>query len=275
MPSSGILRCVALVRTDVSEELSASIIRVPRLGELGTTLAVTSNWRTLRRNTNWSVFWSREPFLEDNARKENRKDRGVIETSAINKNQWHIEPNLEPDSSRPSGMVRALSTRTSRCCQICSCTLRYATPTTKYRSAAQSSFCRQDSVSAENAEVCLRITLYLKYLWGLRLVTLQIADDGGPTLRAQPLIKPQFYCANKCSDVKMTQDFAQTYHQDNHNPHYVSSCPIVPVWCFDAPRSRGPDYWTRNRTHFTDGAAAYNTPLQFTVCPLANRNYSL
>jgi hypothetical protein len=42
MASSGILRRVAFVRTDVSEELSASFIRVTRLGELGTTLAVTS-----------------------------------------------------------------------------------------------------------------------------------------------------------------------------------------------------------------------------------------
>jgi hypothetical protein len=33
---------VALVRTDVSEELRASIIRVTRIGELGT-LAVTAN----------------------------------------------------------------------------------------------------------------------------------------------------------------------------------------------------------------------------------------
>jgi hypothetical protein len=41
------LHHVALVRTDVSEELSASVIRVTRLGELGTTLAVTSNRRTL------------------------------------------------------------------------------------------------------------------------------------------------------------------------------------------------------------------------------------
>jgi hypothetical protein len=36
------LRRVTLVRTDVSEELSASFIRVKRIGELGTTLAVTS-----------------------------------------------------------------------------------------------------------------------------------------------------------------------------------------------------------------------------------------
>jgi hypothetical protein len=42
MPSSGMSRHVDLVRTDVSEELSACIIRVRRIGELGT-LAVTSN----------------------------------------------------------------------------------------------------------------------------------------------------------------------------------------------------------------------------------------
>jgi hypothetical protein len=48
MASSGMLRGVALVRTDVSEELSASFIRVTRISELGTTLAVTSNRRTLR-----------------------------------------------------------------------------------------------------------------------------------------------------------------------------------------------------------------------------------
>jgi hypothetical protein len=51
MASSGMLRSVALVRTDVSEELSASFIRVSRISELGTTLAVTSNRRTLLRNT--------------------------------------------------------------------------------------------------------------------------------------------------------------------------------------------------------------------------------
>jgi hypothetical protein len=51
MMPSGMLRRVALVRTDVSEELSASFIRVTRLGELGTTLAVSSNRRTLRASS--------------------------------------------------------------------------------------------------------------------------------------------------------------------------------------------------------------------------------
>jgi hypothetical protein len=49
--SSGMLRRVALVRTDVSEEPGASFIRVTRIGELGTTQAAASNRRTLRRNT--------------------------------------------------------------------------------------------------------------------------------------------------------------------------------------------------------------------------------
>jgi hypothetical protein len=40
MSSSGILHQVAIVRTNVSEETSASIIRVTRIGELGTTLAM-------------------------------------------------------------------------------------------------------------------------------------------------------------------------------------------------------------------------------------------
>jgi hypothetical protein len=56
---------LALVRTYVSEELSVSIIRVARIDELGTTLAVSSNRRTLRRN----IF-----FTSENA------DRSLIQT---------------------------------------------------------------------------------------------------------------------------------------------------------------------------------------------------
>jgi hypothetical protein len=49
MGSFRMLCYVTLVRTDVSEELSASIIRVTRIIELGTTLAVASNQCTLGR----------------------------------------------------------------------------------------------------------------------------------------------------------------------------------------------------------------------------------
>jgi hypothetical protein len=48
----------ALVRTDVSEEPSASFIKVTRIGELMKTLAVTSNRRNLRRNTTCIVTYS-------------------------------------------------------------------------------------------------------------------------------------------------------------------------------------------------------------------------
>jgi hypothetical protein len=41
------LHHVAIVRTDVSEIRSGSIIRVTGIGEIGSALAVTSNRRTL------------------------------------------------------------------------------------------------------------------------------------------------------------------------------------------------------------------------------------
>jgi hypothetical protein len=41
------LNSVAVVSTDVSQEYSASIIGVTRLGEMGTMLGLSSNWRTM------------------------------------------------------------------------------------------------------------------------------------------------------------------------------------------------------------------------------------
>jgi hypothetical protein len=61
MVSSGLLRRVALIRTDVSEEPGATFI-----GELGTTQAATSNRRTLRSVRQW---WRQVPpkrrFLQE------------------------------------------------------------------------------------------------------------------------------------------------------------------------------------------------------------------
>jgi hypothetical protein len=52
-----LLRRVALVRTDVSEEHISSIIKVTRIGELGTTLAATINRSMLRRNTKYTKYY--------------------------------------------------------------------------------------------------------------------------------------------------------------------------------------------------------------------------
>jgi hypothetical protein len=49
------LRLVAFVRTDISEERIASIIRETIIGELGTALALTISRLTLRRNIRRSI----------------------------------------------------------------------------------------------------------------------------------------------------------------------------------------------------------------------------
>jgi hypothetical protein len=56
MPSSGMLRRVALVRADGSEESIASTIRVTRIGELWATLAVTSERSTLHHFTGVGIL---------------------------------------------------------------------------------------------------------------------------------------------------------------------------------------------------------------------------
>jgi hypothetical protein len=56
MPSSGLLRHVAVVRTNVSEEHIAFIIRVTRIDELGTALAVTSKQSHHQGDKIWQVW---------------------------------------------------------------------------------------------------------------------------------------------------------------------------------------------------------------------------
>jgi hypothetical protein len=82
MASSGMLRRVALVRTDESEERNASFIRVTGIGELGTTL-VTPVSVTLKkealRSSEMSVLtratWSNIPedVILHSHRRENLK----------------------------------------------------------------------------------------------------------------------------------------------------------------------------------------------------------
>jgi hypothetical protein len=57
------LRRMALLRTDVSVEVSASFIRVKGIGELGTTLAVTSNRHSVRRLLVTARFVLSSPIL--------------------------------------------------------------------------------------------------------------------------------------------------------------------------------------------------------------------
>jgi hypothetical protein len=57
MVSSGLLRHVALVRTDVSEEPGASFISVTKIGEPGTTQAATSNRLTLVASCSLCCSW--------------------------------------------------------------------------------------------------------------------------------------------------------------------------------------------------------------------------
>jgi hypothetical protein len=71
MVSSGLLRRVALVRTDVSEERGASFIRVTTIGELGKTQAATSNRHTLMKEAPGS---SKTSVLTRATRRTNPED---------------------------------------------------------------------------------------------------------------------------------------------------------------------------------------------------------
>jgi hypothetical protein len=90
MPSSGMLYRVALVRIDVSEELSASIIRVTRIGELGTKLVATSNRRTLRRKTksraSYAIVVPSSPILVTPMMEELSSSETLVLTRATRRN---------------------------------------------------------------------------------------------------------------------------------------------------------------------------------------------
>jgi hypothetical protein len=76
---------MALVRTDVSEELSASINSVTRIGELGTTLALSSNRRRLLVTAN--VFPSSTILVT-----LMMEALSSSETSVLTRTTWHNIP---------------------------------------------------------------------------------------------------------------------------------------------------------------------------------------
>jgi hypothetical protein len=94
MASSGMLPRVAVVRTEVSEELSASFIRVTRIDELGTTVAVTSNrpklvfLRSVRRLLVTARVVPNSPILVTLMKEELSSSETSIPTRAI----WHNIP---------------------------------------------------------------------------------------------------------------------------------------------------------------------------------------
>jgi hypothetical protein len=88
MPSSGMLSHVALVRIDVSDEPSASIIRVTRIGELGTMLTVTSNQCSVHRLLVTVNVVPSSPILVTLM----IEALGSSETSVLTRATWHNIP---------------------------------------------------------------------------------------------------------------------------------------------------------------------------------------
>jgi hypothetical protein len=86
MASSGMLRHVALKETDVSEELSASFIRVTRNDELGTKLTTTGNQGTLRASVPVVSFVPSSSILVTLMNEALSSSETLVLTSAIRRN---------------------------------------------------------------------------------------------------------------------------------------------------------------------------------------------
>jgi hypothetical protein len=94
---------VVPVRTDISEELIAYIIRVTRISELGTTLVVTSNKSTLLVTVNVlpslpilvtlmaeAIYSSETPVIKRSTLRHTPKDGSLLDSNMVGAKVSHI-----------------------------------------------------------------------------------------------------------------------------------------------------------------------------------------
>jgi hypothetical protein len=154
MVSFGMLRRVALVRTDVSEELSASFIKGTRIGELGTKLAVTSNRRTLFRkeiNLCFPCFLDREFHL-------NMKQRKKMCFCVLQYSFWFLT--LAREKINTSALKRKENFRNGICFPFCTAfrpNLGLVEPLTHWVLGAVSPDLRRQESGAGHRPTCLEI----------------------------------------------------------------------------------------------------------------------
>jgi hypothetical protein len=87
-------RRVALVRTNVSEVCIAYMLRMTRIRGLGTTLAVTSNWSTLRRNDVQTFCYKEAGMTESTQQERPLREHDTLAASILEvpgSNIWKTE----------------------------------------------------------------------------------------------------------------------------------------------------------------------------------------